>query len=50
MTHYFSAFIVALAAAFGASLSHAEVRIGLAVPLTGPMAWAGVEWRKARRL
>ena len=41
MTHPFSTFIVALAAAFGALPGHAEVRIGLAVPLTGPMAWAG---------
>ena len=41
MTHLFSTFIVALAATFGALPGHAEVRIGLAVPLTGPMAWAG---------
>jgi branched-chain amino acid transport system substrate-binding protein len=42
MKHFFVRLIIALAAAFGtASLGHAEVRIGLAAPLTGPMAWAG---------
>jgi branched-chain amino acid transport system substrate-binding protein len=41
MRHFFAPFILALTAAFGAPLGHAEVRIGLAAPLTGPMAWAG---------
>jgi branched-chain amino acid transport system substrate-binding protein len=33
--------IVALAPAFGASVGHADVQIGLAAPLTGGMAWFG---------
>jgi branched-chain amino acid transport system substrate-binding protein len=41
MKCFFARLIVALAAAFGASLGHAEVRIGLAAPLTGGMAWFG---------
>jgi branched-chain amino acid transport system substrate-binding protein len=41
MMHFFVPFILALATAFRASLGHTEVRIGLAAPLTGPMAWAG---------
>jgi branched-chain amino acid transport system substrate-binding protein len=33
---------VVLAVTAGVGPAHAEVRIGLAAPLTGPMAWAGV--------
>jgi branched-chain amino acid transport system substrate-binding protein len=43
MMHFFAPLIVAVAAAFGASLGHAEVRIGLAVALTGTNAWFGGE-------
>jgi branched-chain amino acid transport system substrate-binding protein len=42
MKHFFTPLIVGLATAFGgAPLGHAEIRIGLAAALTGPMAWAG---------
>jgi branched-chain amino acid transport system substrate-binding protein len=39
MAHFFVTSIVALAAAFGASLCHAKVRIGLSVPRTGTYGW-----------
>ena len=50
MMHFFAPLIVALATAFGASLGHAEVRIGVAAPLTGPMGWAEGELRRPPRL
>jgi branched-chain amino acid transport system substrate-binding protein len=48
--HFFASLIVALATAFGASLGHAEVRIGLAAPVTGSVAWGGVEMHDGARL
>jgi branched-chain amino acid transport system substrate-binding protein len=41
MMHFSAPFIVALGTAFGASVGHAEIRVGLAAALTGPLAWAG---------
>jgi branched-chain amino acid transport system substrate-binding protein len=41
MKQFLVRLIVALAAAFGASVGHAEILIGLATPLIGPYAWAG---------
>jgi branched-chain amino acid transport system substrate-binding protein len=32
---------IVLAVTAGLAPAHAEVRIGLAAPLTGPMSWAG---------
>ena len=37
---------VALAMVSGGSLAHAEVLVGLAVPLTGPSAWIGEEGKQ----
>jgi branched-chain amino acid transport system substrate-binding protein len=51
MMNFIAPLIVALAAAFGtASLGHAEVPIGLAAPLTGSMAWGGVETKEGAEL
>jgi branched-chain amino acid transport system substrate-binding protein len=45
MRHSVGRLIIALAAAFGAPLGHAEIQIGVATPLTGPRAWAGEQVR-----
>jgi Periplasmic binding protein len=45
MKRFLARLIVALTAAFGASVGHAEIQIGVATPLTGPRAWAGEQVR-----
>jgi branched-chain amino acid transport system substrate-binding protein len=45
MKDFLAQLIVALAATYGASLGHAEVRIGVATALTGPFAWTGEQTR-----
>jgi branched-chain amino acid transport system substrate-binding protein len=42
--------LIALATAFGASLGHAEIRVGLAAPLTGSSAWGGVDIKEGTEL
>jgi branched-chain amino acid transport system substrate-binding protein len=50
MAHLFSTFIVAVTAVFGASLGHAEVRIGLSVPRTGTYGWMGTYAEEGARI
>ncbi|HEY6703037.1 MAG TPA: ABC transporter substrate-binding protein, partial [Xanthobacteraceae bacterium] len=50
MMNFIAPLIVAVATAFGASLGHAEIRIGLAVPLTGSSAWGGVDIKEGTEL
>ena len=45
MKDFFAQLIVALAATYGASLGHAEVRVGVATAVTGHFAWVGEQTR-----
>jgi branched-chain amino acid transport system substrate-binding protein len=50
MKHFFVRLIIALVAAFGAPLGHAELLIGLATSLTGPNAWLGEQVEQGAEL